>query len=268
MTPSEFYRRMAILILVVPSIASCTSDPGSGGQPLGTATDVPTMVVHTVLPVASTVSASTTPARGLASFAFPTAIEPTSQYIFYLHGKIVEDQGIPAISPEYGEYRYEEILKALQSFGFVVISEQRPRDADSTEYALRVAGQVNDLLNSEVSPGSITVVGASKGAAIATIVSHLVGNSEVNYVLLGTCYPALVDEWKQQGVSLSGNVLAIYDSSDEYAGSCEGFFAFSEGNRLGQHSELVLYVGTGHGILYEPLSEWVVPTVRWASQEW
>ena len=268
MTPSELYRRVAILILVVSSIASCTSAAGPGGQPLGAATDITTMVPPTPLPVASAVGAPSTPTLGPAGFAFPTEIDPAGRYIFYLHGKIIEDQGLPAISPEYGEYRYEEILRVLQSYGFEVISEQRPRDADPTKYALRVANQVNDLLNSEVPPESITVVGASKGAAIATIASNLVGNSEVNYVLLGACYSPLVDEWRQQGVSLSGNVLAIYDSSDEYADSCEGLFALSEGNALGQHAELVLHMGTGHGILYEPLSEWVVPTVQWANQEW
>jgi hypothetical protein len=30
--------------------------------------------------------------------------------MFCLHGKIIEDQGLAAISPEYGEYQYEEIL--------------------------------------------------------------------------------------------------------------------------------------------------------------
>lgn len=268
MTPSELHRRVAILVLVVSFIASCNRAEEPEAQPPAPPANVPTTVSPTRMPVASAVGVTLTPALGPSGFAFPTEIDRTRRYMFYLHGKIVEDQGIPAISPEYGEYRYEEILKALQSYGFVVISEQRPRDTDPTEYALRIARQVNDLLNSEVPPGSVTVVGASKGAAIASIVSNLVGNSEVSYVLLGACYPPLVDEWKQQGVSLSGNVLAIYDASDEYASSCEGLFAFSEGNRLGQHAELVLHVGTGHGILYEPLSEWVVPTVEWASQDW
>ncbi len=188
--------------------------------------------------------------------------------MFYLHGKIIEDQGIPAISPEYGEYHYEDILRALQSYGFVVISEQRPRDADPTEYAKRVAMEVDDLLSSGVPPGSITVVGASKGAAIAVIASYLLSNSEVNYVLLGGCNPPAVDQLRQQGVSLFGNVLAIYDYSDAYAGSCGELFAFSEANRPSQHGELVLHVGTGHGILYGPLAEWVLPTVQWANQDW
>jgi hypothetical protein len=159
--------------------------------------------------VASTVSGPSNPATFLTDFSFPAEIEPTGRYIFYLHGKIIEDQGIPAISPEYGEYRYEDILRTLQGYGFLVISEQRRKDADATEYAHRVATQVHDLLDSDVPPGSITVVGASKGAAIAMIVSALLSNSGVNYVLLGGCNPPTVDELRQQGVLLYGNVLAI-----------------------------------------------------------
>ena len=78
----------------------------------------------------------------------------------------------------------------------------------------------------------------------------------------------MVDEWKRGGLILSGNVLAIYDFADEYAGSCEELFSLAEGKGLSRHNEIVLQVGTGHGILYEPLSEWVLPTVKWADQEW
>lgn len=260
--------RVAIFTLVVCCLAGCTGTAGPASQPFEVATDVPMVVRTTPSLVASTVGGPSSAAPFLAGFSFPSEIDPTERYMFYLHGKIIEDQGIPAISPEYGEYRYEDILRALQSYGFVVISEQRPRDADATEYAQRVATQVHDLLSSGVPPGSITVVGASKGAAIAMIVSYLLGDSGVNYVLLGACNAPTVDELRQQGISLFGNVLAIYDSSDAYAASCEGLFALSEGNGLGQHAEIVLHVGRGHGILYEPLSEWVLPTVQWADHEW
>ena len=39
-------------------------------------------------------------------FQFPTTISASAKYLIYLHGKIVEDQGIPAVSPEFGEYEY------------------------------------------------------------------------------------------------------------------------------------------------------------------
>jgi len=93
----------------------------------------------------------------------------------------------------------DEVVVAImpQSYGFEVVSEKRPKNADGWEYAQRTARQVSELLTAGVPPGSITVVGASKGATIATVASHLLGNPEVNYVLLGTCHPTLVEEWKQ-----------------------------------------------------------------------
>jgi hypothetical protein len=65
-------------------------------------------------------------------------------------------------------------------------------------------------------------------------------------------------------MSLYGNVLAIRDSSDDLSGSCQELFDVSAGNGLGRHNEIVLNIGTGHGILYKPLKEWIQPTVDWA----
>jgi hypothetical protein len=201
-------------------------------------------------------------------YGFPTQIDPAKRYMFYLHGKIIEDQGLPAISPEFGEYQYAAILDTLESNGFVIISELRLKDADGWAYARRGASQVDKLLAAGVPPGSITVVGASKGASIATGVSYLVGNPGVNYVLLGTCHPTLIEGWKQQGVTLSGNVLAIRDvADDEYSGPCGELFDLSQGKGLNRHDEIVLQVGSGHGILYHPLPEWILPTVHWANQD-
>jgi hypothetical protein len=254
--------------LIASSLVSCGGRPSEASrEPPLTANPPPTA---TVIPTApSEDSPQLTSATLAARYGFPTQIDPTKRYLFYLHGKILEDQGLPAISPEFGEYQYQEILSVLESYGFAVISEQRPKNADGWEYAQRTARQVAELLTTGVPPGSITVVGASKGASIATVASALVGNPEVNYILLGSCHPTLIDEWKQEGLTLSGNVLAIYDFADEkYSGSCEELFDLSEGKGLSRHDELVLHVGTGHGILYKPLPEWVLPTVRWANQEW
>jgi len=254
---------MGIIILIISFLMSCRGVEEGSVSTLEPANEL----VVTVLPTNSAVS--TQAEFDAIGYEFPSSIDPAKRYMFYLHGKIMEEQGIPAVSPEFGEYRYEDILRTLQSYGFMVISEQRPKNADGWEYAQRTAKQVDKLLTAGVPPGSITVVGASKGAAIATVASDLVNNPKVNYVLLGTCHPTLVAEWKQGGLILSGNVLAIYDfEDDEYSGSCEELFSLAEGKGLNHHDELVLQIGTGHGILYQPLSEWVLPTVKWASQEW
>ena len=187
--------------------------------------------------------------------------------MFYLHGRIIEDMALPAVSPDFGEYEYAAILSALESHGFVVISEQRPRDTDADAYARRVVGQVEALLNAGVPAGNITVVGASKGAHIAATVSFLFHEPAVKYVLLGTCHPEMLEGWMSDGMELHGNVLTIRDVADqEYSGSCEELFRLSRGKGLGRHEEIVLQVGTGHGILYKPLDAWVLPTVQWAAE--
>jgi hypothetical protein len=151
----------------------------------------------------------------LAGYDFPLSIDPAKNYLFYLHGKIIEDQGLPAVSPEFGKYEYEAILKKLESYGFVVISEQRSRDTVSAEYASRVTDQIKTLQDAGVPAENITVVGASKGAGIAAIVSSLLKDCKMNFVLLGFCAPDTVRELVQNRTGLYRNVLAIRDSTDD-----------------------------------------------------
>lgn len=262
---------VVMFILVLFFLAGCQQDEGEmipTPHPIEetAAANMPTiMPAITPTPTASPPTTETE----IDGYEFPTSIDATQRYLFYLHGKIIEDQGIPAVSSVFGAYQYAAILGALQGYGFEVISEQRPKDADAWASAQRTAGQVTELLTAGVPPNSITVVGASKGAAIAALVSHLVGDPEVNYVLLATCHPTQVAAWVGEGLTLSGNVLAIRDvADDEYAGSCQELFSLAEGKGINHHDEILLQVGTGHGILYQPLPEWVLPTVSWANQEW
>jgi predicted esterase len=208
-----------------------------------------------------------TPTPDLAAYAFPESIDPAQQYLFYLHGKIIEDQGLPAISPQYGEYEYEAIIKKLSGYGFVVISEIRPKNTNGIEYARKIAKQVTALLETGVPAKNITVVGASQGGGIAIYVSHFLENREINFAILAICHPDTVALFKQDQVSLYGNVLSIFDSSDNLAGSCKDLFAFSEGKGIARHEEIVLNIGTGHGILYKPLDEWVTPVIQWAGKQ-
>jgi hypothetical protein len=200
----------------------------------------------------------------LAAYEFPTSIDPAKHYLFYLHGKIIEDQGLPAVSPDFGEYEYAAILAKLESQGFEVISEQRLKNTVGDKYAKKVAEQIKVLVDAGVPSENITVVGASKGAGIAAIVSSLVKDSKINFVLLGFCAPDTVRDLVQKRMSLYGNVLAIRDSVDDLSGSCQELFDASEGKGLGRHDEIVLHIGTGHGILYKPLDGWIQPTVDWA----
>ena len=204
------------------------------------------------------------PAAESSDFGFPETIDPDRHYLFYLHGKIIEDQGIPAVSEEYGEYEFLAILEALQGHDLVVISEQRSKDTDGVSYAHHIVEQINLLLEAGVPAEQITVIGASKGAYIAATASNLLRNSKTNFVLIGFCATDTVEELNRNQVWLYGNILAIYDTADELAGSCQELFASSEGRGIGRHDEIVLHIGTGHGILYKPLDEWIQPAVEWA----
>ena len=199
------------------------------------------------------------------NFKFPDSIDPARRYLFYLHGKIIEDHGIPAISTEYGEYEYEQILKTLSGHDFIVISEQRPKNTDGAEYSKRITQQVTRLLQAGVPAKNITIVGASKGAGIAIYTSHFLQNEDVNFVIMAICHPDTVEVFKQDRINLSGNVLSIYDSADDFAGPCQELFSYSEGKGISRYDEVVLDIGTGHGILYKPLDEWILPVVQWAS---
>jgi hypothetical protein len=201
-------------------------------------------------------------------YEFPEAIDLSAHYLFYIHGRIIEDQGLPAVSPEFGEYEYQAILEKFAENDFVVISEQRSKNTDVLPFARKIAGQVRELLDRGVPATNITVVGASKGAAITAFVSNILENGEINYVLLAICHPEVTKELMEDQIYLYGNVLSIYDiADDEYAGSCQEYFSFSKDKGLSRHDEIILNIGTGHGVLYEPLDEWMLPTMKWANPQ-
>lgn len=196
----------------------------------------------------------------------PASMDSNARYLFYLHGRIVEEQGLAATDPEFGAYEYEAILNSLAQSGMTVISELRGKDADANAYAARIGDQVQRLKAAGLPSGHITVIGASKGGYIAAIASFLIKDPELNFVLLGTCDPGMVRDWQTRAMRLYGNVLAIRDEADtEFSGPCEGMFQLSEGKGLGRHEEVVLNLGMGHGFLYHPLDEWVMPTLAWAN---
>lgn len=188
----------------------------------------------------------------------PDEIDPDGRYLFYLHGQIVEDQGVRPVHPEFGVYEYEKILASLASEGFVVVSEARGPATDGEAYARKVVGQVEALLGAGVAPERISVVGFSKGGGIAVVVSSLLENEKVSFVFMGTCVN-WIRNWPE--LDLKGRVLSIYESSDPIAGSCEE--PFSKSIIQPEFEELGLQIGGGHGAFYRPRSEWLDPVVEW-----
>jgi len=79
----------------------------------------------------------------------------------------------------------------------VVISAQRPTNAQAAEYAQEVTEQISALVDAGVPPEAITIVGASKGAYIGAMAPNLMKNTTVNFVLLGSCFPSMIEQWKR-----------------------------------------------------------------------
>jgi len=203
---------------------------------------------------------------GLAQAGTPKTSGPEDRVIFYLHGKIVEDQGPDAQSDRFGRYEYEAILTALGRNGHRVISEVRKPKTDPREYAKQIASDIEELKSTGLRSDYITVVGASKGAGIAVLVSHLLQDANINYVFLAICSPQLLEFWEKQDICIAGDVLSIYETSDELAGSCATFVDRCSAGVV-RFEEIELNLGIGHGMLYRPFGEWVTPALAWSVNE-
>jgi hypothetical protein len=186
------------------------------------------------------------------------ASEP-ARYLFYLHGRIIEDQGPQGVSPRFGRYDYPGIIAAFRARGFAVRSEVRPANTDVEAYAARIAGEIEALIGNGVDPSHITVVGASKGAVITALVSTRLGRPGLRYVMLANCNDWLI---RTHDPRLTGEVLSIYEASDDVGGSCGPVAARSP--RLARFAEVRLETELGHGMVYRPLDAWVGPAADWA----
>jgi len=191
--------------------------------------------------------------------SLPKRIDPRQDYLIYLHGRIIEEEGLRPTSPRFGVYEYEKILEAFAGRGFVVISEPRPRDADVGVWADKVVGQVRALRQAGVPPQRITVVGFSKGAGIALLIASTLEEPKVNFVILAGCsaWPSAAEE------TLQGRILSMVDASDDAATTCQKTFDQAKGPLL--HEEVVLKLGTGHGAFYRP-GDWIGQVAEWVKQ--
>ncbi len=188
----------------------------------------------------------------------PDSPDPTQQYLFYLHGLIVEVAGIRPKSDEHGYYEYQLILEVLAKEGFTVISEARKEGSEIKPYAENIASQIKTLLAKSVPPGNITVVGASKGGVICAYVSNILREKGINFVILaGLFEKCLTDE----NLKVCGNVLSIHDRSDKQSMRPEVYFQRSAG--LGKFQAIVLGLDIGHGLIYRPYREWIDPLLAW-----
>jgi len=188
----------------------------------------------------------------------PKTPNTSHTYLFYLHGLIVEFGGIRPKSDEHGYYEYELILDKFAEQGFSVISEAREQDTQVISYAEKVVTEIRGLLESGVPSQNISVVGASKGGVIASYVSLMLQQKEINYVFLAGLFEKCLAD---QDLSLYGRILSIHDSLDTLSITPDPFFERSSGQ--GVFKKIVVTKGLGHGLIYQPYSDWMEPLVDW-----
>jgi CubicO group peptidase (beta-lactamase class C family) len=183
----------------------------------------------------------------------------SSRYLIYLHGRIVEEQGRRPTHADFGTYQYDAILDSLRQAGFTVLSEQRPPGIAVDTFASRLVRQVDSLLQLGVPPQAISVIGFSRGGAIALLASSRLRNPAITFVFMGAC-----GDWafERADIRVTGRLLSIYETSDTLGASCAPLFA-----RRGPGSEtreVPLSLGLGHGTFFQPRSAWLRPALAWA----
>ncbi len=194
--------------------------------------------------------------RGAVLPDVPAQPDKARRYVIYVHGRILEQQGRNATSPDFGRYEYDAILSALAGPGVDVIAEVRtPENADG--FAARLVAQVRRLRDAGVPAERIALVGASRGGFLAlSAAAELQHPGLVVVVLAGCGGPSVA-----LGPRLRGRVLSIYDASDRLEPSCQATFAAAP--LLTATREIVVRRGLDHGLLYRPLPEWVDPALAW-----
>jgi len=196
----------------------------------------------------------------------PKVPDTSARYVFYMHGAWLEEHSEGERDRRYGLYRYTDILNALADKGFVVVSEKRAGRTNPKEYVPKIAKRVRKLIKKGVPPSHITVSGFSRGGAMTLEVAMMLQNPNVNFVVLSGCgignYAKGYQRFLKRGAGrMAGRMLSIYDSRDTDGGTCTE--AFSNAG-LSEAKEIVLKVGSGHAVFFQPQAEWIDPMVAWA----
>lgn len=200
-------------------------------------------------------------------FSFLSGKGMAQNYLFYLHGQILEIQGIHAVDTVhgYGAYEYTQIINQFKEHHFKVISEVRKRNTNPVQYAHKTVGEIDSLLRAGVPANHITVVGASKGSLIAMLTSSFLKNKHVNFVFMSACNR--FSEQHFPDLRFYGNILSIFEASDVIGHTCQPFEIKSE-NTTPHYKEIELHTGLRHGYLYKPLKEWMDPAFKWANRQY
>ena len=186
---------------------------------------------------------------------FSGAVHAADKYLFYIHGCCIKKTGSEG---------YEAIVKDLKHSGFHVAFDLRYDDSDAEvkAYALKVAGQVKDLLAKGIAPENITVSGYSLGSVTAMYASLAIAHPKVNYVLLAGCPGQGARQFDIDYTKVHGRILSIIDTKDDKFGSCQGHLPAGA-----LQKEVTIDSGSGHAVFRDPAEKsiklWKEPLMLW-----
>jgi hypothetical protein len=189
------------------------------------------------------------------------AVQASDKHLFYVHGCCVKDSGDPKVKD------YETIVQKLKDSGFNVEWELRTADVGDNDaavqaYAAQIADKVNALIAKGTKPENITVAGYSLGSMTSMVAAGLIGNPNINIVLLAGCPAGASIKVTIDYAKVKGRILSITDKGDDKFGSCNGKFA--EGNTF---KEVAIDSGKGHSAFRltneKFMSQWLNPMLDW-----
>jgi hypothetical protein len=211
-----------------------------------------------VVRLTPSITPPSTPTAGAIHAALPEAVDADHRYVIYVHGRIMEDEGVGAVSPRYGAYQFEGILGYLAASGLDVIGEVRSGPTDGDDYAGHLADQVKSLRAGGVPASHITLLGFSKGAGMVILASDRLREPDINYILAAICGPGTNSPTAPR---LTGRILSLYEESDALGSSCQLLAERSPG--VSSFDEIELSTGREHGAFYVADPTWLEPVIEW-----
>jgi hypothetical protein len=191
---------------------------------------------------------------------FPMRIHKDARYLIYSHGRIVEGDNPRPVSPDHGLYDFPAIREALARPGDVeVIAPHRASGLAAEESAQRIQEGVRRLVAAGVKPSRITLVGFSRGGFVTALASSRLADLGINTAIMAICVQGFPST---QPMTLAGNVLSIYETSDD-VGSCVGLRDRSPEARF---EEVAISTGLRHGAFYRPIPAWLGPLQAWMAR--
>ncbi len=194
---------------------------------------------------------------------FPNHIYASQRYVIFSHGFIAEGDDPKPVSPKFGLYDFPALKQALfLGGGFNLIAVQRKKNLPIETHVSQLESWVHGLRAAGVPASRITIVGFSRGAQITAMASsHLVAEG-INTALLAICADSDFVDDANKPVSLGGNFLSIYETSDQY-GSCA---KVAKRSHLTSFKEVAISTGKSHGAFFEPRPDWIKPLKEWIAE--